>query len=331
MIYRKLGRSGVEVSVLSLGSWMNFGERISDDVAEATMMRAYEAGVNFFDNAEVYAGGRSEEVMGAILKRLDWNRSTYLVSSKVFWGGSKPNQTGLSRKHIVEACHAALKRLQVDYLDLFFCHRADLHTPVEETVSAMTDLIRQGKVLYWGTSEWPVARIMAAHEAASAHHLAAPVMEQPQYNMLVRDRFEREYQQLFALKGSGATIWSPLASGLLTDAFVCGEKDASSRFYDPKNEWLKKSQAGQAHTQNPEALPSLAALAADSGMSFASLSLAWTLKNLHVSTAIMGATSIKQLDDNLKAVSHLDQLTPDIMDRIDAILGNAPCNRDWLH
>ena len=310
---------------------MNFGERISDDVAEATMVAAYDAGVNFFDNAEVYAGGKSEIVMGNILNKLKWDRSTYVVSSKVFWGGEKPNQKGLSRKHVVDACHAALKRLQVDYLDLFFCHRADLTTPLEETVAAMTDLIRQGKILYWGTSEWPVARIMAAFEAAAQNSLVAPVMEQPQYSMLVRERFEREYEQLFAIKGYGSTIWSPLASGMLTDRFLAGEKGADSRINDTKNAWLKESLAWNHYQANKVAIHQLPDLAKDLGMPMSGLALAWSLKNPNVSTAIMGASTIEQLAENLKTVDYLDLLTPDIMDRIDAILGNATDLKDWRH
>jgi len=331
MKYRKLGKSGLELSVLSLGSWMNFGDRISDDVAEATMVAAYDAGVNFFDNAEVYAGGKSEIVMGNILNKLNWDRSSYVVSSKVFWGGEKPNQKGLGRKHVVECCHAALKRLQVDYLDLFFCHRADLTTPVEETVAAMTDLIRQGKILYWGTSEWPVARIMAAFEAAAQHNFVAPVMEQPQYSMLVRERFEREYEQLFAIKGYGSTIWSPLASGMLTGRFLAGEKGADSRIHDTRNAWLKDSFAWKSYEASKDRIHQLPELARELDIPMSGLALAWSLKNPNVSTAIMGASHIEQLAENLKTVDYLDLLTPEVMSRIETILGNAPSLKDWSH
>ncbi|MCS6818618.1 MAG: aldo/keto reductase, partial [Chitinophagales bacterium] len=214
MEYRRLGNSGLQVSALSFGSWVTFGHQISDEVAEELMIIAYEAGINFFDNAETYAGGKSEIVMGNILKKLGWDRTTYLVSSKVFWGGTKPNQKGLMRKHIFEACHAALKRLQVDYLDLFFCHRPDIHTPISETVWAMNDLIRQGKILYWGTSEWNAQQITEAHYWAERYKLIGPTMEQPQYNMFTRENMEKKYLPLFKTFGLGTTIWSPLASGL---------------------------------------------------------------------------------------------------------------------
>ena len=219
MEYRKLGRSGLKVSALSLGSWLTFGAQIGDDVAEALMKYAYDHGVNFFDNAETYASGKSEIVMGNILKKMNWDRSTYIVSSKVFWGGDKPNQTGLSRKHVMEACDAALKRLQVDYLDLYFCHRPDPETPIEETVWAMNHLILQGKVLYWGTSEWSAQEITQAHWAAERYHLIGPTMEQPQYNMFQRKKMEVEYKRLFKDVGMGTTIWSPLASGVLSGKY----------------------------------------------------------------------------------------------------------------
>ena len=211
MEYRRLGKTGVQVSLLSFGSWITFGNQISDDVAEELMVKAYDSGVNFFDNAEVYANGKSEIVMGKILKKYKWERSSYLVSSKVFFGdgGRKPNQTGLSRKHVLEACEAALKRLQVDYLDLYFCHRPDKNTPIEETVWAMNHLVQQGKILYWGTSEWSSQEIMEAHMAAQRLNLIGPVMEQPQYNMLHRDKVEVEFSNIYRTVGLGTTIWSP--------------------------------------------------------------------------------------------------------------------------
>src|ERR1035437_2249762 len=215
MEYRKLGKSGLQVSALSFGSWVTFANQIDDSVAEQCMKTAYDAGINFFDNAEAYSSGRSETTMGNILKKMEWKRDTFVVSSKVFWGGKLPNQIGLSRKHVMEACHAALKRLQVDYLDLYYCHRPDRNTPVEETVWAMNNLIQQGKVLYWGTSEWSSQQIMEAYSAARQYNLIPPTMEQPQYNMFCRDRFELEYIRLYSEIGLGTTIWSPLASGLL--------------------------------------------------------------------------------------------------------------------
>jgi voltage-dependent potassium channel beta subunit len=219
MEYRRLGNSGLQVSLLSLGSWVTFGNQIDDKTAEHLMKIAYDGGVNFFDNAETYANGKAELVMGKILKKMKWDRSTYLVSSKVFWGGILPNQYGLSRKHIVEACHAALKRLQVDYLDLYFCHRPDRNTPIEETVRAMSYLIDSGKILYWGTSEWSAQQISEAYGIARQYNLVPPTMEQPQYNMFHRERFEIEYHRLYSEIGLGTTIWSPLSSGLLTGKY----------------------------------------------------------------------------------------------------------------
>ncbi|HTF02689.1 MAG TPA: aldo/keto reductase, partial [Bacteroidia bacterium] len=219
MQYRRLGKSGLQVSALSFGSWVTFGAQIGDDVAENCMKLAYDRGVNFFDNAETYASGKSEIVMGNILKKMNWDRTSYVLSSKVFWGGKKPNQIGLSRKHVMEACHAALRRLQVDYLDLYYCHRPDPDTPVAETVHAMNVLIQQGKIFYWGTSEWSAERIIEAHTYAEKNNLVGPTMEQPQYNLFHRERFEKEYAPLYEKYGMGTTIWSPLASGMLTGKY----------------------------------------------------------------------------------------------------------------
>jgi voltage-dependent potassium channel beta subunit len=240
MEYRRLGNSGLQVSALSLGSWVTFGNQISDDVAERLMIMAYEEGVNFFDNAEVYASGKSEIVMGNILNKVKWDRSTYLVSSKVYWGGQKPNQKGLMRKHIMEACESALKRLQVDYLDLFFCHRPDISTPISETVWAMNTLIQQGKVLYWGTSEWTAQQITEAHYWAERYKLIAPVMEQPQYNMFERKKMERDYLPVFKTFGLGTTIWSPLASGILTGKYINATPEKDTRMGLESMAWLKK-------------------------------------------------------------------------------------------
>ena len=222
MEYRRLGKSGLQVSALSFGSWVTFANQIGDNIAEECMKVAYDNGVNFFDNAEAYASGKSEIVMGNILKKMNWDRSSYVLSSKVFWGGKLPNQIGLSRKHVMEACHNALKRLQVDYLDLYYCHRPDKNTPIEETVRAMDTLIQQGKVLYWGTSEWSAQEIMEAYGIARQYNLTPPTMEQPQYNMFHRERFENEYARLYSEIGLGTTIWSPLASGLLTGKYNDG-------------------------------------------------------------------------------------------------------------
>ena len=245
MEYRRLGKAGVKVSALSLGSWVTFGQQIGDDVAEELMKTAYDQGVNFFDNAEAYAGGQSEIVMGAILRKMGWSHESFLVSSKVFWGGNLPNQEGLSRKHVMEACHNALRRLQVEYLDFYFCHRPDPNTPIEETVRAMSDLIHQGKVLYWGTSEWSAQEITQAHAIARECHLVPPTMEQPMYNLFGRHRVEKEYVRLYPEYGMGTTPWSPLASGLLTGKHKGGPKEgtrATLKDYD----WLKDQIAKEA-------------------------------------------------------------------------------------
>jgi len=238
MQYRRLGKSGLQVSELSLGSWVTFGKQVDTGDAKTLMSAAYDAGVNFFDNAEGYESGASEVVMGKALKDLKWGRDSYIVSSKVFWGGQKPTQRGLSRKHVTDACHAALRRLQVDYLDLYFCHRPDVDTPIEETVRAMHDLIQQGKVLYWGTSEWSAQKITEAHAAAREWHLTPPTMEQPQYNLFERAKVEGDYLPLFDTFGLGTTIWSPLASGILTGKYNDGIP-ADSRVMLPGYEWLR--------------------------------------------------------------------------------------------
>lgn len=319
MIYRRLGKSGVQVSVLSLGSWVTFGQQISDDVAEQLMVTAYENGVNFFDNAEGYANGKSEEVMGAILAKHKWPRDTWLVSSKVFFGGSKPNQNGLSRKHVFEACHAALKRLQVDYLDLFFCHRPDPNTPIEETVFVMNDLIRQGKVLYWGTSEWSSQELTEAWMVAKANHLIGPTMEQPQYHLFHRDRVEKEYARLYEGVGLGTTIWSPLASGLLTGKYNDVVPD-DTRANLPGYEWLRNILTSPESRARIPKVQALAKLADEVGISLPRFAVAWCAKNPNVSTVILGASKVHQLEENLKAVDDLDKLTSDVLAKVDAIL-----------
>jgi voltage-dependent potassium channel beta subunit len=323
MEYKNLGRSGLKVSRLSLGSWVTFGNQIGDDVAEALMIKAYDAGVNFFDNAEVYANGKSEIVMGNILKKLGWNRDTYVVSSKVFWGGKLPNQSGLSRKHVTEACHAALKRLQVDYLDLFFCHRADIETPLEETVFTMNDLIRQGKILYWGTSEWDAQRITEAIGIAKENHLVPPVMEQPQYNLFHRDRFELEYRNLYRNFGYGTTIWSPLASGMLTGKYNNG-MPADTRANLPELNWLKEKFEGSEGANMVKKVQELQKVADELGTSLPKLAIAWCLKNPNVSTVILGATKVHQLEENLAAAEVVEKLTEEVMTRIETIVNNKP-------
>lgn len=319
MLYRRLGKSGVQVSVLSLGSWVTFGQQIGDDVAEALMKKAYESGVNFFDNAEAYANGKSEVVMGKILAKMKWPRDTWLVSSKVFWGGDKPNQSGLSRKHVIEGCHKALGRLQVDYLDLYFCHRPDPNTPIEETVFAMNDLIRQGKILYWGTSEWSAQELTEAWLVAKENHLVGPTMEQPQYNMFVRDRFEKEYAPLYQRFGLGTTIWSPLASGLLTGKYMDGApKDARANVEGMG--WLSDALTGERAKKRVPTLKALAEIAKELDLSMPRLAIAWCAKNPNVSTVILGASKVSQLEENLMAVDDLEKLTPEVMERIDGVL-----------
>ena len=319
MEYRRLGSSGLQVSLLSFGSWLTFGKQVEDGTAEACMKTAYDAGINFFDNAEIYSKGQSEVVMGKILKKMGWARDTFVVSSKVFWGGDLPNQKGLSRKHVVEGCHAALKRLQVDYLDLFFCHRPDYKTPVEETVFTMNHLIQQGKILYWGTSEWPADRIMEAHMVAKENHLIPPTMEQPQYNMFHRDRFEIEYKGLYD-RGMGTTIWSPLASGILTGKYNDGTPKGT-RFDIEGLDWLQKNVFKDGRLDKVRALT---ALAQEIGISMTHLALAWCAKNPHVSTVILGASKLSQLEDNLNSLEAIAAITPEVEEKIEAILQNRP-------
>ncbi|MBD3869562.1 MAG: aldo/keto reductase [Acidobacteria bacterium] len=323
MEYRRLGSSGLKVSALSFGSWVTFHFQMGVDPALKSMEIAYDGGINFFDNAEVYAAGESEIIMGQALKKAGWRRDSYCVSSKVYWGGDLPTQRGLSRKHIHDACHAALNRLQVDYLDLFFCHRPDLDTPVEETVRAMHDLVQQGKILYWGTSEWPADQIMQAYGIARQQNMTPPTMEQPQYNMLHRDRFEGEYRRLYEEIGLGTTIWSPLASGVLTGKYTDGVPEGS-RLTLPDYGWLKDrilSDEGKAQIAKAEELKSVAD---DLGTNRALLAIAWCLKNPNVSTVILGASKPEQVTENLKAMDLLPKLTDEVMDRIETILGNKP-------
>ncbi|HTQ31952.1 MAG TPA: aldo/keto reductase, partial [Opitutaceae bacterium] len=304
------------VSALSFGAWVTFGKQVGDPLAKKLLHTAYDAGVNFFDNAEAYADGQAEVVMGEILKNSGWRRSSYLVSSKVYFGGEgdRPNETGLSRKHIVEACHAALRRLQVDYLDLYFCHRPDPDTPVLESARAMHDLIVQGKVLYWGTSEWTAAQLTEACRLCAEHNLHAPAMEQPQYNLFRRTRLEKELAPLCREHGLGTTIWSPLASGLLTGKYNDGIP-ADSRLNVPGVEWLRE----RFTPAKLAAVPKFAALAQELGTTLPRLGVAWCLKNEYVSTVILGASKVEQLTENLGALDVVGQLTPAVMKKIDAI------------
>ena len=323
MEYRRLGTSGLKVSALSLGSWVTFGKQLDMSDAKTLLKTAYDAGINFFDNAEVYEAGESEKIMGDAIEGLGLPRDTFAVSSKVFWGGDKQMQLGLSAKHVRDACDAALKRLKVDYLDLFFCHRPDIDTPIEETVRAMHNLIQQGKVMYWGTSEWSAQQITEAHAVARAHHLTPPTMEQPQYNLLHRDKVEAEFTPLYENFGLGTTIWSPLASGMLTGKYNDGIPD-DSRLALPGYEWLCDLWVSEDGQQKLEKVRQLTALAKDIGISITHLSLAWCLKNPNVSTVILGASRLVQLEDNLKSLDAIEKLTPKVMKSIETIVANKP-------
>jgi voltage-dependent potassium channel beta subunit len=320
MQYRQLGPTGLKISALSFGAWVTFGKQIGDPVAKTLLHAAYDAGINFFDNAEAYADGRAEVVMGAILKQSGWRRSSYLVSSKVFFGsdGDKPNETGLSRKHVTEACEAALRRLQVDHLDLYLCHRPDPETPVLETARAMHDLVVQGKVLYWGTSEWEAPQLRAAFDACARHNLHPPVVEQPQYNLFHRARVEKQLAPLFESPGLGTTTWSPLASGLLTGKYNQGVP-AGSRLDFPGLEWLRDQLTGPGAEARIAAVGKLGKIADEVGVSLPVLALAWCLKNPRVSTVILGASKIEQLRENLGAIEAAEKLAPDVMKAIDAV------------
>lgn len=319
MLYRRLGKSGLKVSALSFGSWVTFGQQIDNSVAESCLKTAYDAGINFFDNAEVYANGQSEEVMGAILSKFAWSRDTYLVSSKVFWGGDLPNQTGLSRKHVTEACHAALKRLRVDYLDLYYCHRPDPETPIEETVRAMDTLIQQGKVLYWGTSEWSAQEIMEAYSIARQYNLTPPTMEQPHYNMLRRERVENEYARLYESIGLGTTTFSPLAAGILTGKYLNGIPD-DSRLSIENMAFLRERWDRYSENGIVPVLETLESIAQKIGANLPQLGIAWCLKNPNVSSVILGASKLEQLENNLASLSFLDNLDEDLMGEIDIAL-----------
>lgn len=325
MEYRRLGKAGVQVSALSLGSWLTFGKQVENKLADLLMGTAYDAGINFFDNAEIYSNGKSEVVMGAILKRKKWERSSYLVSSKVFYGtqgsASKPNQRGLSRKHIMEGCDAALKRLQVDYIDLFFCHRPDKNTPIEETVWAMNHLLQQGKILYWGTSEWSAAEIMEAILIAQKNHLIGPSMEQPQYNLLTRDKMEKEYLHLFKYHGMGTTTWSPLASGALTGKYNEGKMPKDTRLSIKGLDWLKDKVLQKNQLNKTERTKKIADKL---NITLPKLALAWCLKNENVSTVILGASKVSQLKENLLSLDVVVLLTNEIMNEIDLIWSNKP-------
>jgi len=319
MKYRHLGKSGIQVSELSFGSWVTFHNQAGIESAAEMMAAAYDAGVNFFDNAEVYAGGKSEEVMGAAFKQLGWRRGSYLVSTKLYWGLHKgPNQRNtLNRKYLIEGINGSLKRLGMDYVDLLFCHRPDPSTPIEETVWAMHNIVEWGKALYWGTSEWSAAEIVAAIEIAERHHLHKPVMEQPEYNLFERRRFSPEYSRVYQEYGYGSTIWSPLASGLLTGKYRDGipqESRGALEGYD----WLHAYLTDQEKLARVQALEPLSR---EMGASLAQFSLAWCLQNPYVSTVITGASRVEQVHENMNAAQFVDAFTPELLAKVDEIFG----------
>jgi voltage-dependent potassium channel beta subunit len=325
MEYRRLGKSGLKVSVLSFGSWVTFHNQVDVDKAVACMVAAFDAGCNFFDNAEGYAAGQSEIVMGHAFKRIGWRRDEIIVSSKVMFGSQqnpKVNQRGLSRKHVLEACYQAMERLQVDYLDLYFCHRPDPEVPVEETVRAMSDLISRGLVMYWGTSEWSAAQIMEAYSVAREYHLVPPTMEQPEYHLFHRKRVEQEYERLYDTIGLGTTIWSPLASGFLTGKYNNGIP-ADSRLTLPGYEWLKERLESDKGQRMLDSVRELAKVADELGTTLPKLAIAWCLKNPNVSTVITGASRPEQVVENFQAQDVLPLLTPDVISHIISIVDSS--------
>lgn len=319
MRYNRLGSAGIRLSELSLGAWVTYGGQVGEDAALKCMTRAFDLGVNFFDNAEAYAHGNAEVVMGNVIRRAGWTRTDIVVSSKVFGGGEGPNDRGLSRKHIYEACRRSLKRLQLDYLDLFFCHRPDPNTPIEETVRAMDDLIHQGLILYWGTSEWTAEDIMRAYSISKELGMTPPQMEQPEYNMLHRDRVEKEYLPLYREIGLGTTTWSPLASGLLSGKYNDGIPPGTRGSLQGYG-WMKEVLT----PANISKVKALQPFARELGCTMAQLALAWVRKNGNVSTVITGATKPEQVEENMKSLGFLPGLTEETMVRIDAILKNRP-------
>jgi voltage-dependent potassium channel beta subunit len=321
--YRFLGQSGLQVSALSFGAWVTFGDQMGEEKAFECMDAAYQAGVNFFDNAEGYAKGEAETMMGRVFKRAGWKRSDLVVSTKIFWGGDGPNDRGLSRKHLIEGTEASLARLQLDYVDLLFCHRPDLHTPIEETVRAMNHLIDRGMAFYWGTSEWSAEQIREAFEVARREHLVGPTMEQPQYNLFHRERVETEYSRLYQAFGLGLTTWSPLASGILTGKYNDGVPEGS-RMATKGYEWLRKRLDTPEGKAQLEAVRELTPLAQEMDATTAQLALAWCLVNPNVSTVITGATKPEQVEQNMKALQVAAKLTPEVVDRIESIVGNRP-------
>jgi len=323
MEYRRLGKSGLQLSALSLGAWVTIGEQIGEETSYECMKAAFDAGVNFFDNAESYAHGNAEIVMGNVIKKAGWKRADLVISTKLFWGGRHPNQTGLSRKHIIQGARASLARLQMDYVDLIFCHRPDIYTPIEETVRAMNFLIDQGLAFYWGTSEWSADQIMEAYSIARQCDLVPPAMEQPEYNMLRREKVEREYVNLYHEIGLGTTIWSPLASGMLTGKYDNGIPQGT-RVTLEGYDWLREGFEDENAQQKIEKVKQLAPIAQNLGMNRAQLAIAWCLKNQHVSSVITGASKPEQVIENMQAMDFVSRLTPEVISQIEAVLANKP-------
>lgn len=321
MNYRRLGKTGLKVSELSYGSWVTFSFQVELNEAANIMELAYENGVNFFDNAEAYASGESEIIMGKALKNLGWSRDSFIISSKVFWGGEKPTQRGLSHKHVLDACHAALKRLQLDYLDLYFCHRPDPETPIEETVRAMHTLVMQGKICYWGTSEWSAKEIKEAYKISKDLNLTPPSMEQPQYNMFEREKMETEYSELFKNEKMGTTIWSPLASGLLTGKYING-MPVNTRINLKNYKFIKDSFESEEYKVRHQKVEELYKLAQKLDIPLPNLALGWCLKNEDVSTVILGASKTEQLSQNLNTLNYMDTINEEVMGEVEKILQN---------
>ncbi len=323
MQYRYLGHSGLKISALSLGAWVTYGGQVGEDTALQCMTVAYDAGVNFFDNAEVYADGNAEVVMGNVIKKTGWKRSDLIISTKIFWGGQGPNDRGLSRKHIIEGTDASLERLQMDYVDLIFCHRPDIYTPIEETVWAMNQVINQGKAFYWGTSMWSAQQIMEAYAFARREHLMPPLMEQPQYNMFDRERVEKEYVRMYNEIGLGMTTWSPLANGILTGKYNDGLPEGT-RVTLKGYEWLRDRFESDEVKRDIQKVRQMMPIVEELGCSMAQLALSWCLKNPDVSTVITGASRPEQVTENLGALDVVEKLDDDVMERLDEILDNKP-------
>ena len=319
MNYRRLGKTGLKVSELSYGSWVTFSFQLGLNEATDIMKLAYDGGINFFDNAEAYASGESEKIMGDALRKLGWSRDTFIISSKVFWGGEKPTQRGLSHKHIIDACHAALKRLQLEYLDLYFCHRPDPDTPIEETVRAMHTLIMQGKICYWGTSEWSAEQIKKAYKISKDLHLTPPSMEQPQYNMFEREKMEKEYIELFETEKMGTTIWSPLASGLLSGKYIKG-MPSNTRTSLKNYKFIKDSFESEQYKIRHHKVEELEELSNQLNIPLVNLALGWCLKNQNVSTVILGASKAEQLSQNLNTLNYMALINDNAMKKIEKIL-----------